>query len=512
MTNGNPSNSKSQDLVKQVKQGLKSGRLSIKSMIAIVLFGAIIMVFVFFGLSAGHHGAQGVGAAARVNNSLVSMADLGSEITRLEQLYAPLFGGQSVGNAQRQFLRQQALEALIVQELVFQNAAKSGILSTDAEIQNIIVKEIPAFQRDGRFQRELYFQLLEANRFTPAEFESKIRKERMNMRARQIFEASATPLQLEIQKLKTLREQKMNVQFAEIGKDSVLPKIKVSNVAAEMQKPEFNQKIEEYYNANKAEFATEAQVRAQHILIKADESTSESKALELANQIRARAETEDFSKLAKEFSQDTGSKDKGGDLGFFAAGSMVPEFEQAAFSQEIGKISEPVKSSFGFHIIKVTDKKEATQKDLSQVKQTIAEKILANEVYEADNKKLEEALAKGDSTTVNSVLAKWSVGWKETGFFDLSTDAVPGITSVEAGKAALAVSEAKPLFPNVVRDGAQKFVIQFKASRKETVEDSASSLIANLAQERASDLFGAWIEDSKKTSRIDRNEQAISAQ
>ena len=500
---GNNSN----DLVRNMSKSLKTGRLSTKGIIAIVLFGAIILVFVLSGLMKDPSMGSG-GFAARVNNNLISMADLGSQVAQLEQMYAPLFGGQVSGDAQRQFLRQQALENLIVQELVAQSATKEGIMVTDAEIQDTVVREIPAFQKDGRFQKELYFQLLEANRLTPGEFEDKLRKDKKNARVRRLFEVAAMPTNYEMAKLQTLKDLKMNVAFASFDKDAVIANMKTGDAKAELAKPEFSKQVEEYYNTNKIEFASEEQVRAQHILIKIDEQTTAGKALEIVTGIKNRLAKEDFAKVAKETSQDTGSKANGGDLGYFGKGKMVPEFETAAFGQKVGTLSEPIKSSFGYHLIKVLDHKAAEQKPLEQVRENIANKLLASNVYETELKNIEDALQKNDLPAVEAGLKKMGATWQETGFFEMSTDRVPKLESPEVSKAAFAVSEKTPLYPALVRDGSQKFVLRYKDSKTEK-SAVAGTVANNLSQERAADMFGAWIESAKKSALIERNEAAI---
>jgi len=130
--------------------------------------------------------------------------------------------------------------------------------------------------------------------------------------------------------------------------------------------------VRKYYEAHKAEFE---QVRARHILIRAQGSPTavrpgqkdltEAEALAKAQDLRKRIQAgEDFAQLASQESDDTGSAAKGGDLGFFRHGQMVPSFEQAAFALQPGAIGEPVKSPFGYHVIKVEAKESKSFEDV----------------------------------------------------------------------------------------------------------------------------------------------------
>lgn len=193
-------------------------KLSTKSVTAIILFGAIILVFVFFGLP-GRLGA-GFGSVARVNNSLISLADFQQEENRIQQYYQNLFGSQMDFSSQRQLLRQQALENLIRMELVSQAAQENGILTTDAEVRDFIVKDIPFFQQNGQFQREFYSRYLESTRSSPGDFENKVRKDIANVRTRQMFEIVAGPTAVELKKLQDLKAQKINVLFVKIDQEA----------------------------------------------------------------------------------------------------------------------------------------------------------------------------------------------------------------------------------------------------------------------------------------------------
>ncbi|MBO1510774.1 peptidylprolyl isomerase [Metabacillus bambusae] len=124
-----------------------------------------------------------------------------------------------------------------------------------------------------------------------------------------------------------------------------------------------DEEMKTYFDENKDSFAKTKQVKASHILV-ADEAT--------AKEVKEKLDAgEDFAELAKEYSTDTGSAESGGDLGFFGEGSMVAEFEEAAFSMEVDEISEPVKTEHGYHIIKVTDKQDAAEANFDDSKEEI---------------------------------------------------------------------------------------------------------------------------------------------
>lgn len=137
--------------------------------------------------------------------------------------------------------------------------------------------------------------------------------------------------------------------------------------------------IKQYYEMHKNEFQVPEMIRARHILVKFDNNASDGerkKAREKAEGLLKRIKDgEDFAKIASESSDDPGSKGKGGDLGFFTKGKMVPEFEKAAFSLKPGEVSQIVESPYGFHIIRVEEKKDNDFEPYEAVKEKIREKL-----------------------------------------------------------------------------------------------------------------------------------------
>ncbi len=129
-----------------------------------------------------------------------------------------------------------------------------------------------------------------------------------------------------------------------------------------------HEELEAYYNENKDTFVSPKQVQASHILVSD---------VKLAGEIKGKiSQGEAFESLAKEFST-CPSKERGGDLGMFGEGQMVPEFEEAAFKMSIGEISEPIETQFGFHIIKVTDKKESGLLSFEEVRSNLLRNMMA---------------------------------------------------------------------------------------------------------------------------------------
>ncbi|HNX28903.1 MAG TPA: peptidylprolyl isomerase [Syntrophomonadaceae bacterium] len=217
---------------------------------------------------------------------------------------------------------QAALDSLISQKIIELETAKQDIQVSDAEIE----KELDEVAE--------YYGGLDA-------FEQSLTS--YNMTLQDVKEDLAVQVKLE-----KLMKEKITITDAE---------------------------IKEYFNANQEQFAVEEQIKASHILV-----DSEEKALEVKQKL---AEGKDFAELAKEYSTDTTNKEQGGDLGLVSRGQMVAEFEDAAFALPVGEISEPVKTEYGYHIIKVTEKIAAREGTLEENQEEIRE-TLFNQKMESE--------------------------------------------------------------------------------------------------------------------------------
>jgi peptidyl-prolyl cis-trans isomerase C len=148
-----------------------------------------------------------------------------------------------------------------------------------------------------------------------------------------------------------------------------------------------DEEAKKFYEENKAEFQQPETVKASHILFRVNKDDSEevvNQKLKQAQSAEARAKKgEDFTALAKELSEEPGAKESGGDLGFFPKDRMVPEFAEVAFAEKVGDISDPVRTQFGWHVIKVTDKKAAGTLPYDEVKTQLMTYLKARKQEEA---------------------------------------------------------------------------------------------------------------------------------
>lgn len=171
--------------------------------------------------------------------------------------------------------------------------------------------------------------------------------------------------------------------------DAIKKNVKMNLTMVKLLEPEItitDDELQKYFDENKSSFDQPEKVKASHILVDTEE-----KAKEVKDKLAA---GEDFAKLAAEYSSDTGTKDNGGDLGFFGKGEMVPEFEQVAFTLEVGQVSEPVKSDYGYHIIKVVEKQAAKEATFEASKAEVKDAVLQQKLPDAYNTWIQDKYTK----------------------------------------------------------------------------------------------------------------------
>jgi peptidyl-prolyl cis-trans isomerase D len=297
---------------------------------------------------------------------------------------------------------------LIHQRLLLEQAAREGIVISDADLQKLLL-DIPEFREGDRFSLAKYEAFLKARRRTAVQFESELRGDLMAQRLSDAFAATAIVPAAVVERLARLRDQKREVRWSVIAPEQFLDWVTLAADAAqnyydshqaEFRIPEkarvqylvlspdalsgqvavTDDEARAYYQQNLSRFRKPEERQVSHILINADKSASadtraaaKAKAEALFAQVKRKPDT--FAEVAKANSQDPGSAAKGGDLGFFGRGMMVKPFEDAAFGAKVGDLVGPVATEFGYHIIKVSAVKPAQTTDFAQAKARIEQEL-----------------------------------------------------------------------------------------------------------------------------------------
>ncbi len=375
--------------------------------IAWVIVGMIIVPFALWGINE-YFGGGGDVSVAKVNGVDIPQQELQRAYLQQRQRLQEMFGENFRPELfPEERMKQDILQAMIEREVLVQSAGNSGIRVGD-EVLAATIRDIPAFQEEGRFSQERYQRALRMQGLSPRGFEQQLRRDLMAEQLRggitqtefvssgEVDRYLADKGQTRKVGLMTLSskpfEETIQPETAEVeryyeqqrARYRVPEQIRVAYLelnAAELAKAVAvgEEELRQRYDAQLANYRTPEERRARHILIKVDSGADEQAVAaaeatieELQGKLR---DGGSFEELAKEHSQDPGSAKEGGDLGFFGRGVMVPEFEEAAFSLAQGQISEPVRSPFGFHLIRLEAVKGGETKPFEEVQEQILGEI-----------------------------------------------------------------------------------------------------------------------------------------
>lgn len=487
-----------------------------RRILAVIVFGAIIVVFALFNYNPMQD--TGPAYAARVNSQIISVGDYKQAFDQTMGFYSQLFGGSQVPAEQLTRIRQEVMDQLVQREAVVQAAEKTGFIAGNEEVIDVITS-VPVFQENGKFKRELYDNFLRGRGMVAGQFEEKLRRDMAAGKIRDVFNMGLQPSALELERMDTLKKQNLNLEFARIETASVDP-TKISNVEAEkyLSTAEGLKKVQDYHGANANQFAEAEQIRARHILIKFNQgdAAGEKKALERIQGIQAQLKTKPFEALAKSETEDAGSKAQGGDLGFFSRGRMVPEFENAAFALEPGQVSQPVKSSFGYHLIKLEEKKAAKTADFEKDKMQAAKFVLAQQNVQTQIEALRAAMAASNTAEVNKLITALGGKWTETGSFSLADETIPKLGDEEAYFAqASGLTMAAPLSKELIAQGPSYVVLKLKSKgqqdpkREAELATSTNELREKINTARAREVFDKWMAKTMEGAKIEKNTQIL---
>lgn len=379
----------------------------VQSWIAWFIIALITIPFALWGINQYFEGGGDI-VAAQVNGVEIGQQRVQQayyqQQERLRQMLGANYNPDMFPEEQ---MRRQALEGLIEQELLVQAAVESGMRIGDAYLAATI-RGISAFQQDGQFSQEVYERTLRAQGMTSTAFEAQLRRDLL---VQQLFAAigrTEFATGLEQRELARLSLQQRDVGMLSVAVDNYLTQASVSDdeIAAYydaqphlfMQPEQVSiayldlsvegiatgievneEELRTRYQSQQASYQETEQRHARHILLTLPAEAEEAqvaqvraKAEELLTQLRGGAS---FEALAKEHSEDPGSAGQGGDLGLFGRGVMDQAFEDAVFALKVGELSQPVRSAFGYHLIRLEAVRGGERRSFEQVREQILAEI-----------------------------------------------------------------------------------------------------------------------------------------
>lgn len=398
---------------------LQTMRNNAQGTLAKIIVAFIIIVFALWGVESIVTMGGGEPAAIEVDGVEIKESDIAMAMEMQRANLSRQFGDQFNEDIfNEQFLRQAAVEQLISEKISLNQANKLGLAASSRMVDEVIVS-VPVFQNGGRFDRDQYVEVLRMNGMSPLQYRQALASDIIVNQSQAAFALSgfATPFSA---KLKTaLDAEERTFEYVELDAKEFVKQVSLSEDEIEQA---YNSSLErfavpemvsvKYVEVKRADLAATLDVsdaelnnayedyklrasaneqrQASHILLETfDRSLKEAK--ELAAELKTRIDQgESFEALAKEYSDDLGSKEAGGDLGITLRGSFDELFENALYSLAEGEVSEPVETDFGIHLIRATKVIADDLESFEEMKDTLAAEVRESKAYDLYEAKIIE--------------------------------------------------------------------------------------------------------------------------
>lgn len=427
-----------------------------------ILLGGIALTFATWGIQSYTQFRSQNDAVATVNGIKITQREFDDALQRQQQRLRQLFGDRlDLDALDTPATRRALLESMIDNRLVASAAAKARLAVSDDTLREAILG-IPAFQEDGRFTKSAYEAVLRSQGMTPQGFESSMRYELTLQQVSNAVTDSAIGSRTVAARLAKLLEERREVAEALVPAQPFMSRVKVdpaqakayydshqdefrvpermrvqyvvlSGEALAATEPVTEAELKQAYEANASRYKADEQRRASHILIQVEpdakpavREAARKKAEEILAEVRKSPGS--FAELAKKYSQDPGSAEKGGDLGYFDRGMMVKPFADAVFALgKVGDISGVVKSDYGYHIIELTGIQPGRTRTLDDVRKELTAELqkqkAARAYAEASERFSNLVFEQADS--LQAVAQRFKLKLQDSGWITRAVDKAP---------------------------------------------------------------------------------------
>jgi len=485
-----------------------------------IAFGIIIVVFVFWGIGS-YSGPKGI--VASVNGKNITEAEFQRAYMNMEENIR-----RSVPNATPEMMEgfqieQRVLQGLVQEKLIEHEAERAGFTVSLYELRALL-EQLPYFQKDGKFDPEVYKDVLAQNHITPQKFEADQAKSLLPAKIQRLVGSSVYVSPQAARALFDYAAERRSVDYvlfpASAYLDKVAPSVEEIAKFYEEQTASFSipasldveivrldpaamgdpssitdEELRAAYDVRINRYTEAEKIRASHILIRVDANASDSAVKKAEDEIKALEARirggEDFAEVAKAHGQD-GSAQQGGDLGWFTEGQMVPEFSKAAFALKDGELSAPVRTQFGFHLIKKFGHEDAKVRSFDEVKDSLRAELATENASRGLDEKADSVLAQALAGKSLEEAAKGAAGSK--------VETVSGLTAADiAEKLGVRDGDAKNIMTvaagtvidTPIPSGASLLILKVVNSKPESVkplDEVRPTIIEFLKHKKAADL------------------------
>ncbi|WP_349616879.1 SurA N-terminal domain-containing protein [Azotobacter salinestris] len=377
--------------------------------IAKTIIGVIVVLLALTGFDAILTSTSNSQNAAEVNGAKISLVDLNREVEmQRRQLLQQLGKDFDASQLNEGLLRNAALNGLIERALLLQGAETAGFAFSQSALDQLIL-QTPEFQVDGKFDANKFDQVIARMGYSRLQFRQMLEQEMLIGHLRAGLAGSGFVTDREVEAFARLEQQTRDFSTMTLPADPAQVTVEDEAVrtyyeehASRYMTPE--QVVVEYIELKRDTFFDQVEVKsddlhalyqreianlaeqrkAAHVLLEVDEELSDEQAKARLEELKTRIDKgEDFAALAKEFSQDPGSADKGGDLGYAGPGVYDPAFEQVLYSLNKGEVSSPVRSEFGWHLIKLLDVQAPEIPSFDTLKEKLVRDLKSEQVEQA---------------------------------------------------------------------------------------------------------------------------------
>jgi peptidyl-prolyl cis-trans isomerase D len=474
--------------------------------------------------------AGGASYAARVNGETVPMAEFLREYRPIAEAYER----NPQGAAMLPFFAKRVVSQLVDQTLLSQEAERRGILISDDDLMDRLQQD-PSFKVEGQFSKERYLKVVSRSFGSVDAFEQQLRREMRIDRLQGAVASSIEVPEAEIHDAWRTASDTLDVTYVLFPTADARTEEAVSDADAKAFAAREPGRVEKFYKENAARYDQPKKVRVRHILVKTDGKDDAAAKAKIEAAIARLEKGEDFAKVAAEVSEDVNTQKSGGDLGVITAGQVDPAFASAAMALEPGKISGPVKTPAGWHVIKVDEVIPGKKVSLEAARLDIARELLAGDRAAALVKEKAEAALKAvqagkslsdlypepraavaatekvpASPEVKAALT-WAgrpIAAHSTGSISAAVPQLPGLDgSADLLKDALA-AQSGAVLPKVYSTtaGAVVAVVKSRARPDEAKypAERRAQLLA-LQGQKARQLASVWLEELRAKARIVEN-------